>query len=339
MDLERWLAAPLAAVLLALPALGGEVVDGIAAQVGSEIVLVSEIEQLAAPVEEKMRAEGAPEAEIQRLRATVLDRLIERRLVALVVRRAELSATDAEVDQTLASIAEQNGFTLEQLRASVEAQGLTWDAYRERMRGEIEHAKVMNGMVASRVRVDDGELRAAYESRFEDQPEGGEEVHLRQLVAGLEAESAEARREACGEVQGALARIRAGGDFAELARELSEANPERGGDIGWVHVASLAGWMAPVVSSLDPGETSDVIETSFGCALLHLVERRVYEPVSFEQARERLRQELFDERMEAEYRRFIDRIRAQTYVERKGIYAEALPSIPVKPPGEEDGGS
>jgi peptidyl-prolyl cis-trans isomerase SurA len=338
--LRRWfVAAPLAGALLALPASGGEVVDGIAAQVGSEIVLVSEVLQLAAPVEERMRAEGASEAEVQRLRATVLDRLIERRLVALVVRRAELSATDAEVDQTLGTIAQQNGFTLDQLRASVEAQGLPWVAYRERMRGEIEHAKVMNGMVAARVRVDDEELRAAYESRFADQPEGGEEVHLRQLVAGLEAGSAEARRTACAGVQGALARIRAGEDFAELARELSEANPERGGDIGWVHVASLAGWMAPVVSSLDPGGTSDVIETSFGCALLHLVERRVYEPVSFEQARDRLRQELFDERMEAEYRRFIDKIRAQTYVERKGVYAQAPPALPAIRPGEEDGGS
>lgn len=337
--MPRRLAALLVGWLLALPAAGDEVVDGIAAQVGSEIVLVSEVLQLAAPVEARMRAEGATDADVQRLRATVLDRLIERRLVALVVRRAELSATDAEVDQTLATIAEQNGFTLEQLRASVEAQGLPWNAYRERMRGEIEHAKVMNGMVASRVRVDDAELRAAYQSRFADQPEGGEEVHLRQLVAGLDAATPEARRAACGEVAGALVRIRAGEDFAELARELSEANPERGGDIGWVHVASLAGWMAPVVSSLQPGETSEVIETSFACALLHLVERRVYEPVSFEQARERLRQELFDERMEAEYRRFIDKIRAQTYVERKGVYAQAPPSLSSTPPaGGEDGG-
>ena len=331
-------------VLLALglrapPALGGEVVDGIAAQVGSEIVLVSEIEQVAEPLEQRMRAEGAPEAEIQRLRTSVLDRLIERRLVALVVRRAELSVTDTEVDQTLASIAQQNDLTLDQLRTSVESQGLAWNLYRERMRAEIEHAKVMNGMVAARVRVDDDEVRALYESRFEDQPAGGEEVHLRQLVAGVEAVSPEARREACGRVQGALVRIRAGEDFAEQARELSEANPERGGDIGWVHVASLASWMAPVVSSLEPGGTSDLIETGFGCALLHLVERRVYEPVSYGQARERLRQELFDERMEQEYRRFIDRIRAQTYVERKGIYASTPVGAPVAIPGKEDRGS
>ena len=334
--MKHWLAAPLALALGVPPVLAGEVVDGIAAQVGSEIVLVSEVEQVATPIEEKMRAEGAPEAEVQRLRTAVLDRLIERRLVALVVRRAELSATDAEVDQTLATIAQQNDLSVEQLKADVEAQGLPWDVYRERMRGEIEHAKVMNGMIASRVRVSDDEVRALYQRRFEGQPEGGEEVHLRQLVAGLGAESAGARREACGRVQGALLRIRAGEDFAELARQFSEANPERGGDIGWVHVASLAGWMEPVVRSLDPGGTSDVIETSFGCALLHLVERRVFEPVSYEQARERLRQELFDERMEAEYRRFIDRIRSQTYVERKGSYAEVPPPPPDRTPGQGD---
>ncbi len=336
----KWLAGPLGVALFALPALAGELIDGIAAQVGSEIVLVSEVEQVAAPIEQKMRQEGAPEAEIERLRATVLDRLIERRLVALVVRRAELSATDAEVDQTLAGIAQQNGLTPEQLRANVEDQGLPWDVYRERMRAEIEHAKVLNGMIAARVRVDDDEVRALYQSRFADQPEGGEEVHLRQLVAGFDAETPEARQEACARVQGALLRLRAGEDFVELARELSEVNPERGGEIGWVHVASLAGWMAPVVRSLDPGETSDLIETGFGCALLHLVERRVWEPVSYEQARERLRQELFDERMEAEYRRFIDRIRSQTYVERKGVYAQAPPLLaPLAVPGKEDRGS
>jgi peptidyl-prolyl cis-trans isomerase SurA len=323
--------------LLALAAAGGaaagELVDGVAAQVGGEIVLVSEVQQLAAPLERELRARGAPEAEIERLRAAVLDRLIERRLIQLVVRRAELAASDAEVDAAIESIARENRLSTEELRASVEEQGLPFPAYRERIRGEIEHAKVLNGMIASGVQVEDDEVRALYERRFAEQPRGGEEVHLRQLLVAFEADTPEAREAACGAVEGARRRIEAGESFEAVAREASQVNPERGGDVGWVHVETLAPWMREAVDALAPGETSGVLRPDFGCSLLELVERRGWEPVSYEQARERLRAELFEQRLQEEYVEFVDKMREQTYVERKGVFAEtATPPPPAAEP-------
>ena len=85
------------------------VLDGIAAQVGSDIVLVSEVRNMVGPMETKMRAAGAPEAELAALRADALERLIERALIRQVVRRAELEATDPEVDTAIATIARENG--------------------------------------------------------------------------------------------------------------------------------------------------------------------------------------------------------------------------------------
>jgi hypothetical protein len=53
------------------------VVDGIAAQVGSDTVLVSEVRDPRRPVEEKMRAAGAAESDLAALRADALERLID----------------------------------------------------------------------------------------------------------------------------------------------------------------------------------------------------------------------------------------------------------------------
>ena len=96
---------PLAAVLLLASAVPGgaaraeELVDGIAAQVGSDIVLVSEVRNLVgADGGADARAPGAPDADVAPLRLDALERLIERALIRQVVRRAELEATDPEVD-------------------------------------------------------------------------------------------------------------------------------------------------------------------------------------------------------------------------------------------------
>ncbi len=124
----------------------------------------------------------------------------------------------------------------------------------------------------------------------------------------------------------------AGDEFGRVARDVSDLNAATGGDVGWVHVASLADWMRSGVDGLQPGQVSGVLSTPYACSLLQLVDRRVYEPLSFEQAEETLRAELFDLRMQEEYLEFVDKIREQTYVARKGIYANATRDVHAPPP-------
>jgi peptidyl-prolyl cis-trans isomerase SurA len=300
-----------------------EVVDGLAAQVGGEIVLVSEVRQVAAPAEAKLREEGASEREIAMLQAEILERMIERALIRQVVKRAELEATDAEVDEAVATIARENGLDLAQIRESVESQGLPFDLYRERIRSEIEQSKVVNGMVASKVRVEEREVRALYEKRYQQQPAGGTELHLRHLLVPFDPEDARSRQRACDAVHAALARVAGGEPFEAVASEVSEVNPTSGGDLGWIHERELASWMPPALEGLAPGGVSEALETTFGCNALQLVERRAFEPLTYEQAREELRAQLFNERMAKEYAEFMEELRSRTFIERKGIYAEA----------------
>lgn len=330
--------APLA-VLAAGAAPAQEILDGIAAQVGSEIVLVSDVEQVAAPAIRGLRAEGANESEISMLKAEILERMIERALIRQVVHRAELHADEFEVDEAIEAIAAENDLTLDQLKESVEAQGLPYASYRQRIKEEIEHTKVMNGMVGSQVRIDESEIRALYEKEYSKQPEGGEEIRLRHILVSADPAKPEAVEQACAAVRAAAARVRAGEPFTEVAADVSEVNPRQGGELGWVHRRFLAEWMRPIVDSMEPGQVSEVVPRQFGCNLMQLVERRPYERITYEEVRDQLHRHLFAERLSDQYMDFIEELRENTYIERKGIYAEAAgrgadrARLPAEPPG------
>lgn len=300
-----------------------QLVDGIAAQVGPDVVLISEVNELTGTVETRARAAGATDDDINRMRAEILDRLIERRLLEQMVKRAELQATDAEVDNTIKVIAKENGLTIDQLHQSVEAGGLSFDAYREKIRSEIQRTKVLNVMVRSRVKVDEREVRKAYDTVYAKQPDGGEEVHLRHLLVTFGGESRRDEATACGQVRDALSHIRAGEPFEQVAHHVSELNPEHGGDVGWVPVSTLAGWMSGVVQKLEPGQTSDVIRMPFGCNLLQVVERREFKKKSYEEMKPEITAALFDQKTQEEYVKFVNRLRSQTYIEKKDAFASA----------------
>lgn len=307
------------------PASADEVlVDGIAAQVGSEIVLVSEVQELARPVEERMRAAGASEAEIRSMHGDALERLIEAKLIESVVTRLELEATEGEIDAAILGIAQDNGLTVEQLQRSVESHGLTIAEYRRKLKDEIERSKVLNTMVRARVRVEPEEVRALYEERYGDQAtRAGEEVHLRHILVAAGGQSHRDLRTACTIAADAQRKIVDGEiTFGEMARRVTDMDPQAAGELGWLHVDDLAPWMAGALRDMEPGDVSSPIETGFGCNLLELVERRVYKPVTFAEAEPALTAEISRRKMDREYLDWLETLRKQTFVSRKGLYAE-----------------
>jgi hypothetical protein len=81
--------------------------------------------------------------------------------------------------------------------------------------------------------------------------------------------------------------------------------------------------MKAAVNGVEPGHTSPVIELPFGCTLIQVVERKGFEPVSFEQAKASLQQQVYERKMMAKYREWIDDMRKHTFIDRRGYFASA----------------
>jgi peptidyl-prolyl cis-trans isomerase SurA len=314
-----------------------ELVDGIAAQVGSEIVLVSEVMHASRSMANQMKASGAPESEIAKVRASALEELIESHLLARVVKQSELVASDADIDGAIEGIAKENGLTVEQLQASVTSHDITYKEYREQIKHEIERRKVVQTMIASRVHLEEDDLKRLYAERFSKQPAGGETVHVRQILVVFGPETGRELPEACRIARAGEARIRQGTPFEAVAREISAVAPMDGGDIGWIHGDSMAPWMKEALAPLEPGGVTGVLQLPFGCGLMQLIERREWTPVSYEAAKPMLEQQAFEEKVAAEYRTWMDQLRANSYIERRGYFAEAAKLGAGSLGGEQEG--
>ena len=133
-----------------------------------------------------------------------------------------------------------------------------------------------------------------------------------------EGRQASSNPSACQIVRDARARIEAGAlEFTEIAPRVSDLNPERGGDLGWMHRDDLAGWMSDTIRDLEPVELSSVIEMPFGCNLLQLVDRREFRRVEYEQAKTQLQSIVFQRKTEVEYGKWLEVLRSQPYIQRK----------------------
>ena len=73
-----------------------------------------------------------------------------------------------------------------------------------------------------------------------------------------------------------LKRVRAGEDFAKLAKEFSSdaGNKDKGGDLGWFGKGAMVAPFEEAAFKLKPGEISDLVETPFGLHIIKVEERK-----------------------------------------------------------------
>lgn len=85
-----------------------------------------------------------------------------------------------------------------------------------------------------------------------------------------------------------LAKVKAGGDFAELAKEYSAdtASAENGGDLEWLEPdVMVADFETAAMALTNAGDVSEVVETEFGFHIIKLTELVAAEVTSFEDAK------------------------------------------------------
>lgn len=333
----RPLAALCAVFLLAAGAPAAEqLVDGIAAQVGTRIVLISEVLKAVQGPEAAMRKAGATEQDVAKLRAEALERLIEARLVESVVARLDVTASEQEIDNTIKQIADMNGLTLEQLYASVVFHGMSRDDYRKQIKQDLERRNVVNQLLAPDVKVEERDIRALYDQQFGSQPKVSNVVRVRQILIALGKDTGRTPEQACAMATAARQRVLAGEKFEEVAKQVSEVAPKDGGDLGWLPADQLADWMHEAIDHLQPGGVSDLLIQPFGCSVLQLVERRDMEKPTYEKVHDALKEEAFNHKLEERYRKWLEELRQKTYIDRRGYFAEAAQLGATGLPGEED---
>jgi peptidyl-prolyl cis-trans isomerase C len=133
--------------------------------------------------------------------------------------------------------------------------------------------EVMLGNVAKAATTEEAE-RKAYDEAAKAHPPA-EEIHARHILLPTEEEA-----------KAALARVKAGEDFAKVAAELSKDPAGDGGDLGWFTRDSMVPEFADAAFKLQPGEVSDPVKSEFGWHVIKVEGRRMKTFPTFDQVKD-----------------------------------------------------
>lgn len=108
-----------------------------------------------------------------------------------------------------------------------------------------------------------------------------------------------------------VAKLKAGADFAELAKEYSDdtGTKDKGGDLGFFERRMMVQQFDEAAFNLEPGQISDVVETQFGYHIIKLLERG--EIPSFEQDKENLKNILKRLRYQDLYNDYVNNLKKE----------------------------
>ena len=242
--------------------------------------------------------------------------VVQTRLLAQEATRRGLTANAGRVQQTMAKIATDAGGP-EELATSLEMAGVDL----EKLRSMIAEADLVQVFVESAIQPsvevsddDVAEFYAANPSLFQ-RPE---EVRARHILFKVAPDATlEGKTAARARTVAARQRVIAGEDFAEVAREVSQCpSAAQGGDLGFFGRQQVEGSFADAVFSLEPGEVSQIVETTFGYHVVKVEERRPPSVQNLEQVRTPLTRMLRDREAAAAVDRELVRLaEAATIVE------------------------
>ena len=134
----------------------------------------------------------------------------------------------------------------------------------------------------------------ALEQYFEDHRSefvAPEERAMRHILISVPAGADEQARQAASDEAAELAaQIRAGGDFAALAKEHSDdpGSAGNGGDLGWVEPGMMVGPFEDAAFALNEGEVSDPVPTDFGFHVIQVTGIRGGSEASFAELRDQV---------------------------------------------------
>jgi peptidyl-prolyl cis-trans isomerase C len=235
------------------------------------------------------------------LRNALLDRMIDRRLLAMEASSKGVKASSVAVDREITSIRRalpdyerqlvQTYQTEADLRASIEER--------------LTAAQLVKQEAFSQLKVSDEEVEKLWAGLGPEDKQHPARVHAAQIVLRTEEE---------GRAVAVLLKKR-GADFGQIAREKSVSpERERGGDLGWFEAGVMPTVFDEVCFSLKPGEVSDLTASEYGFHIFKVIETESERPLTLEEAKPSLVERIREERARDAEAKYLEALRAKVRI-------------------------
>ena len=343
---------------LLLPSLSpaDTVVEEIIARVNNEIVTRTEYvrsrDQLKQEVQQQDPA-NADRAFAEKQRDVLRD-LIDQQL--LLEKGKDLGITgDTELIKRLDEMRKEMKLeTMEELEKAAEAQGASYEDFKQNLRNQIVTQRVIGQEVGSHLAMNKDDVKKFYD-QHKAEMERPEQVRLSEILiapktpakpaAGANADAkpeppSEAETEAAlaaaqAKAQDVLDQIHKGAKFVDLAKKYSDGPSSKdGGDLSYFKRGTLSKELEDKVFALKAGEVTDVIRTKQGYVILQASEHQMAGIPPMKEVEPRIQDALYMQKLQPALRAFLSTLREEAFIDIKSGYLDSGASAKQTKPVE-----
>jgi peptidyl-prolyl cis-trans isomerase C len=246
----------------------------------------------------------------------VLDQLVGYKLLTQEAKSRQVAVPEADVDARIAEIKKQ--FPSEDIFMQMLIdRKMTLDQVKADAREDMAIGKLIETEIAARVAVTAAQVQEFYDQN-PDQFKQSERVRASHILISVpEDADAAAKAQAKTKAEQVLKDLKAGQDFAALAKQHSQdpGSAVNGGDLGFFEQGQMVGPFNDAAFTLQPGATSDLVETPFGYHIIRVAEKQAARTIPLDEVRPQVEQFLQNRNRTEQTEAFVKSLRAKGKVE------------------------
>ena len=253
--------------------------DFIVAVVNSEPITNNEVRAKLLRTEQQLQQQGTALPPRSELVPQLIERMISDKAQLQAARASNLKVDDNAVEGAVQAVARQNQVTVEELRRRLTADGVDFARFRAEIRDELLISRLRQREVESKAEVNDAEIDAYLRDQQNRPSAAGASATALNLAEILVAVPENATPEQVASLQAkaqqVLERLRAGGDFAALAAEVStSATRSNGGQMGLRSADRYPPLFVEATQNIRAGGLAGPVRSGAGFHILKVLEKR-----------------------------------------------------------------
>ena len=250
-------------------------IDHIIAVVNGECITRQELDEVLSLSIKQLQKQGIEPPPRDILEGQVMEREILTRVQIQLANEIGMSVGDTELEKALNRIANANKMTKEEFFELLGKEGISYDKFRNEIRNEMLLVRLKDREVINRIKISEGEIDNFLYNQ-EQSSENSDEYELSHIMIRIpDLASPERIEEKRKRAEKALAKLKNGNDFAQVAAEFSDAaDALEGGKLGWRPAAQLPTKFSKELKSTLQNKLTPIMKSQSGFHILKLHNRR-----------------------------------------------------------------
>jgi peptidyl-prolyl cis-trans isomerase SurA len=301
------------------------VVEDIAVQVNDLIISRSDVERAEEALAQENRQSNATPAEAAERQKNLLRDMIDKQLLLSRAKELGLNA-DAEVVRQLDEIRKQNHLdTMEDLEKAARQSGVSFEDFKASIRDRVLTQMVVRDEVGRRMQQPTQAQEQAYYDAHKQEFQQPEQIKLSEILVPTPADANDAViAQAQAKADGIEAKLKAGGNFEELAKENSGGpTAAQGGELGMYKRGSLGQVLEDQTFNLKPGEWTAPIRTKQGFVILKVTEHQAAGTAPLKEVEPQVQEAMYTEEMQPKLREYLTKLREDAYMNIRAGYVDS----------------